>query len=135
MIFVFRKGLFVGTMLFRLCDGWVSEMPRIVIQNVGNQVIHEFLHILGEHQFRPGDFHPDLENIALDQVINGEIVRNERFGKDFILPKDGWFSKTYSISGWRAKDVAHDLLRRGWEPSAPLAQSEIRKSPVQNTAG
>ena len=79
-------------------------------------LIHELLHILGAHHLRFGDFHPELRNTATDLVIDGEIARSDRYGKDFILPECVFLIEPYSSGEWRAEEVARDLLRRGWKP-------------------
>ena len=94
----------------------VSYAEGLSDKEIRGLLIHELLHILGEHGLRRGDFHPELWNIATDLVINGEIVRSDRFGKDFTLPKNIHFHKIYSSVAWRAEEVAHNLLQRGWKP-------------------
>ena len=90
----------------------VSLAKRLSNKELRGVLIHELLHILGVHHLRFGDFHPELWNIATDLVIDREIVRSDRYGKDFILPK----SSLFTSSTWSAEDVARAALRGGSKP-------------------
>ena len=110
----------------------VSYAKGLSNKEIRGVLIHELLHILGAHGLRYRDFHPELGNIAQDYVINGEIVRSDRYGKDFILPRWSLFDNIYSSGEWRVEEVAHDLLRRGWKPSVRCLGKEPRTPPDQN---
>ena len=90
----------------------VSYAKGLSNKEIRGVLIHELLHILGAHHLRFGDFHPELRNTATDLVIDGEIVRSDRYGKDFILPK----SSLFTSSTWSAEEVARAALRGGWKP-------------------
>ena len=113
----------------------VSYAKGLGDKEIRGILIHELLHILGRHRWRRGDFHRELWNIATDYVINGEIVRNDRFGKDFTLPENILFDKIYSAVGWRAEEVAHDLLRRGWDPPEEKRDEPPNDGPVCTLGG
>ena len=65
----------------------VSYAKGLSNKEIRGVLIHELLHILGAHHLRFGDFHPELRNTATALVIDGEIARSDRYGKDFILPE------------------------------------------------
>ena len=88
-------------------------------ENLRGILLHEFLHILCKHRLRRGNFHPRLWNIACDYVINGWIIKSDRYGKDFTLPKNGLFHPLYSYGKRSVEEVAHDLLNRGWKTDEP----------------
>ena len=115
----------------------VSFAKQLSDKDLRGVLIHEFLHILCEHHLRRGDFCRLLWNTACDYVINGWIIKSDRYGKDFTLPTSGLFHPLYSYGGHSAEEVAQDLLNRGWKTDEPPDYDchVCRLAPVAPPAG
>ena len=104
---------------------FVQAQPDAVIRAI---LVHEILHVIGQHNQRKGGRDSDLWNEACDYAINPIIHSDSSFGTDLQFPKlpDGVAMKLgindydclfeERFVGFRAEDIYDMMLAEGRKP-------------------